>query len=156
VLLQEAGDQFPEQEQDKAGMGQLDADLSPGKLEAIEMGGREIDQQHAADEIAAREDGDHQVGTGNPPHDEEAAKVFLLHRPDAEVHLVERRDEDQDERQDQQPDGELERDEEIAELAKKRGHDPGVFTVCRNSMNVAFWPATMASGPISLKNQLLP
>ena len=78
------------------------------------MSGNQIDQQETADEITA---GEYRYwNITYTPEDEERAEVFLLHRPDAKIHLVERRDKDQDDREHEQNHRQPERHEEIAEL----------------------------------------
>src|SRR3954471_10453185 len=83
------------------------------------MGGDEIRQQKAAERVAAGKDGEGQFPHG--PEDDESVEILRLDHPDAEVHLVERRDEDQDDRKQEERDGELERNKEVAHLAQERG-----------------------------------
>ena len=109
----EAGEQFAEEQENQAGVGELDAGLSPGKGEAVDVRAEEIGQQQAADEVAAREDGQGVVGVLHMPEHGEAPEIFGLHGPDPEVHLVEGGHEHEDERQDEQRHRELERDEEL-------------------------------------------
>ena len=135
LLLQEPCEQFADEQQDQAGMRQLDAGFLPAELETIKVRGDEVDEEQAADEVAAGENRDGDLRAGQAPHHEEAAEIFFLHRPDAEVDLVERGDEHQDEGEQQQDDRELERHEEVAELLVEGGcrHDQGALTVRRNA-----------------------
>ena len=110
----------------------------------------------AAEEVAAREDGRGNLGARNPFEDEEAVEELLLDTPDAEVGLGERGPEDQDDPKGEQHDGELQRDEEIAELPGELVHGWAGRTVCRNARKAGLAGVTRASGPISLKNQVPP
>ena len=87
---------------------------------------------------------------------EEGVEEFLLHAPDAEVHLRERSPEDQDNRQGEQHHRQLEGDEEVAELADDGIHAQRRRTVRRNSRNAGELSraASLVSGPMSLKNQV--
>src|SRR6188474_1900431 len=116
----------------------------------------QVDEQQAADEIAAGEHRYRDGGARELLQYEERVEEFLLHAPDAELHLRECRPEDQNDREGKQDDRQLERDEEVAELADQRAHGAGSFTLRRKLRKSSFCPATSASGPISLKNQVSP
>ena len=95
-LLVETGEQFAEQQKNKAGVDELDAGLFPSDDEAFRVGGDEIYQEQTADEVSAREDGDGEAV--DFVQNDEAFEPFLLHRPDAEMNLVQGREEHQQRR----------------------------------------------------------
>ena len=91
---------------------------------APELRGDEIDQQHPADEVAAREDGDSPRGAFRPPVDEEAAEELVLGLVKAQVHLRQRAPEDQHQAQRQAHDRQAQRREEADQAVQKmiQGH----------------------------------
>jgi len=113
-----------------------------------------LSEQEAADEVASWENRDGDVA--HVPHHEEGVEILLLDGPDAEVHLIERRGENEHDRECDQNDRELERDEEVAELAGKVVHGlaPAGRMVLRKSAKAACSRAMSGAGPESLKNQV--
>jgi hypothetical protein len=113
LLLEEPGEQFAEQQKNEAEVNQLYAGLFPRQGEAFDVGGDEVDQQQRTDEIAARENRDREAL--DVLEDDEALEPFLLHRPDAEVDLVDGGQENEQGREAEQRHGEAQRDEELYE-----------------------------------------
>ena len=79
VLLEDCGDEFPEEQHDQSEVGELDAGLGPGELEAVDVRDDEVDEQQSADEIAAGKDGDGDVGAGEVQQDEAGVEKLVLH-----------------------------------------------------------------------------
>jgi hypothetical protein len=98
--------------------GELDAGFAPLEFQAVDVGGDEVDEEQTADEVAAWHG--HKEATDAPDRDPRTIE-FLLHRVDAEIDLREGGREDEDERKREQDDGEVERDEEVAQGADERG-----------------------------------
>lgn len=119
-VLKETGEKFAEEENDEAAVDEVDAGLAPREFETEEMGGDEIGEQESAEGVAAGENREGEVADG--PEDRPAVEVFFLHGPDADVHLVKRRGEDEDDRQRDEGDGEFERGEDVAKIAQERAH----------------------------------
>ena len=84
-------------------------------------------------------------------------KYFCLHHPDAEVHLVEGGDEDEDDGEQQQHDRQPERNDQVAGVAQQSGQDGhGAERDCTKTRKAGFSAATRSAGPVSLKNQVEP
>ena len=64
-LRLETGEKFAQQQEDQARVGEQDAGLAPLELEAIDVRGQEIDEQQAADKVAAGESRHRDAGVGN-------------------------------------------------------------------------------------------
>ena len=111
IFLPEAGEQFAQQEDNQTGVRELDAGFAPFQFQAVDVRGDEIDEEQAADEVAARHGN---KNSAHVPDRDERAVELLLHRVDTEVDLREGRGEDEDEREGQENDREFERDEKIA------------------------------------------
>ena len=152
IFLPEAAEQFADEEENEAEVGEENPGFAPGELEPRDVRGEEVEQEQTADEVAARED--RQGDAADLLPDDERAEPFLLDAPDAEVRLVEGGGEDQEHPEHEQGDRELEGDEEIAEVAEQGLHGVTGFTVLRKSRNAGLAWATSASGPVSLKNHI--
>src|SRR6266702_4773481 len=76
-------------------MGQPDANFLARPNKAFEMGGDEIDQQHAADQVAAGKNRDFPGCRFRPPINEEAAEELVLRLEQAQLDLGERAPENQ-------------------------------------------------------------
>ncbi len=120
LLLPETGEQLADEQQDEAEVGEDYPGLSPDELEAADVAGEEVEQQEAADEVAAGEE--RQRHAAKFLEDDKGAKPLLLDAPDAEVGLVEGGGEDQQDGEREQRDGEAERHEQIAEVAEDFSH----------------------------------
>ena len=92
-LLVETGEKLAEEKENQAGVDELDAGFFPSEDEALRVGDDEVDEEETADEVAAGENGERKV-LNLMKHDE-AFEPFFLHRPDAEMHLIEGGEEDQ-------------------------------------------------------------
>ena len=122
---EQVGEELAEQQKDQPAMDHPEADLARREGKAPALGGDEVDKQHPADEVAAREDGDSPRGAFGPPIDEEAAKEFVLGLVKAQVHLGARAaGEDQDQAQRQAHNRQAQRREEVDQAVQKiiQGH----------------------------------
>ena len=86
-------------------MREVDAGFPPGELEAFEMRGEQIQQQHRADEIAAGKNRRHPPDVARFAQDKVAAKPARLPVPQALVDLRERAEEDEGDGKAERPDG---------------------------------------------------
>lgn len=100
-------------------MRELDAGFTPLQFEPVDVRRKEVDEEQAADEVAAGERNKNAADV--PDRDKRAIKLFL-DGIDAEVDLREGRREDEDEREREEDDGEFERNEKIADGTNGKIH----------------------------------
>jgi len=105
----------------------MQAELPPRRREPAKLRAQEVGQERAADEVATRKHGYLKRGAGGREGDDEGSQVFLLGRPDAEVDLIERGEDDEDAGQHEQGDGEAQRGEGRDDVAEEgtRGNHAG-------------------------------
>src|SRR2546421_3257024 len=71
-------------------MNHPDARLLPRERKPLDVGRHEVDEQHAPDEVAARENWNPQLGKVRPPINEKTSKKLVLRFVQTQVHLRER------------------------------------------------------------------
>ena len=107
------GEKHSREQDDEPGVRELDAELAPRPAEPAHMRRDEVDQQHRAEQVAARKYRDFQPGRPGGPPDKQALEITVLDLVDPEIHLRHRPDEDQHDRQRKADHGELERRNKI-------------------------------------------
>jgi len=93
IFLPEPGEQLAHEQHDQARVRERDAGFAPRKREAQHEAADQIQQQQPADRVAAREQRDRDRPRVTVNH--EGPEILFLHRPDPEVHLVQRGGEDE-------------------------------------------------------------
>ena len=119
------------------GAGEENAGLFPAELEAVQVRCEQVDEEHAADEVAARKD--RHGETFDVPEHKKGTEIFLLHRPNAQVHLVKGGREDQHDRQCQQDDRHLQGGEELHERVPNVVHGLVGFEGLKKADEVGFF-----------------
>src|SRR5581483_6871637 len=94
-------------------MRQVDPQFFPGELKALDVGGNQIQQQYAANQITAGKYRHLPAGTLRAPPDNEAAEPPALRQVETIIHLGHRPEKNQQHRQSKTDDGQSERGEKL-------------------------------------------
>src|ERR1041385_1088050 len=119
LLGQHIREQLAEQEQDNADVNHPDADLAAREMKPAHVRCNEIQQQHAADEVATRQNRKLPGRALWSPKNKQAAEEFVLRLVKPQLHLGQSAGENKNKAQKQANDGESERAEEINDTIQK-------------------------------------
>ena len=129
LAREQVGEELAEQQQDQPDMHHPKAGLAGGEAKAPDLRRDEIEDQHPADKIATREDGDSPRGALRPPVNDEAAEELILGLVQAQIHLRQGAPKDQHQAQRQAHNRQAQRREEADQAIQKmiKGHVNSAF-----------------------------
>jgi hypothetical protein len=91
----QVGEQPAGEHDDQPGVREMNSQFPPGKPETFYVRRNKINQQHSADEMPARKNGDLESASVRRPPDEHALEITLLRFVDPEMDLRQRAGKDQ-------------------------------------------------------------
>ena len=160
-FLARGGDKPADQQQHEAAVNERDAGVADAQLEVAEVRADEVQDEQGAQEESTRERqalaelGVERVGAVP------GTEVFLLHVPHAPVDLFEGAEQDQHHRGHHQPNGQLQRGQEVEPGGagfrfREEGFVHGIWEAARNLRKAADCAFTASRSPENLKNHVEP
>ncbi len=129
------GQELSKQKQNDSKVDHPDSDLLPCKLKASEVSSYQINQQHTANQVTARKDGNFPGCARWPPINEEAAKEFVLGFQKSHLDLGDSSEKDENQPQaeakDSEPEGGEKFDQPIKRAIERTGRRVGGWAVMR-------------------------